>query len=302
MRSSRSARAILSATRRPSLALVVLAACRSQPERDSSSPELVSPAGIDAPLASLAPVPAPPPPPAPVVTDWCIEGLSALDEDVCYVLPAFASGQPRRLLFYLHGIVPPQPDSPQKRAVETAVLDASLRAGVAAIVPRGRRGIGPGQARDWWAWPTTSGAIAELTPSIVARWVAAKKKLEALAGAPFDRTYLAGSSNGAYYLTALALRGEVPTMAFPVDGFGAMSGGAASAGAAESLAGRAPRPFYVGFGTYDAESKANGRVLVDVLRAAHGPVRVAEHPLAHGANEVYLDEAFELWSETDAGP
>ena len=231
MRSSRSARAILSATRRPSLALVVLAACRSQPERDSSSPELVSPAGIDAPLASLAPVPAPPPPPAPVVTDWCIEGLSALDEDVCYVLPAFASGQPRRLLFYLHGIVPPQPDSPQKRAVETAVLDASLRAGVAAIVPRGRRGIGPGQARDWWAWPTTSGAIAELTPSIVARWVAAKKKLEALAGAPFDRTYLAGLSNGAYYLTALALRGEVPTMAFPVDGFGAMSGGAASAGA-----------------------------------------------------------------------
>jgi len=288
--------------RRSSLALIALAACRPQAQPDPSSPTVAPSADVDAPLAAPEPTHAPPPPAAPVTTDWCIEGLSALDEDACYVLPPLAAGQPRRLLVYLHGIVPPQPDSPQKHAVETAVLHASLRAGVAAIVPRGRRGIGPGQARDWWAWPTTSDAIAELTPSIVARWVAAKKKLESVAGTPFDRTYLAGSSNGAYYLTALALRGELPTTAFPVDGFGAMSGGAAGAGATGRLAGRAPRPFYVGFGTYDGESKANAGTLVDALKAAHWPVRAAEHPLGHGANEVYLDEAFELWSASDAGP
>ena len=38
-----------------------------------------------------------------VASDWCIEGMTALDEDVCYVLPAGAT----RLLVYLHGIVPP---------------------------------------------------------------------------------------------------------------------------------------------------------------------------------------------------
>jgi predicted esterase len=176
--------------------------------------------------------------------------------------------------------------------VETVVLHASERAGAAALVPRGRRGIGPVQARDWWAWPTTPGAIAELGPAIVARWAAAKKKLEAVAGAPFERTYLAGSSNGAYFLAALAVRGELPSEAFPVDGFGAMSGGAAGGAAA---ARSAPRPFYIGFGAYDEESKAHARSLAAALAAAHWPVRVGELPIGHGANEGYLDEAFAFW-------
>jgi predicted esterase len=233
---------------------------------------------------------------APVTTDWCIDGVSALDEDVCYVLPELGPGPRRRLLVYLHGIVPPLPDSPQKRTVENAVLHASRRAGVAALIPRGRRGIGPAQARDWWAWPTTTRAFEELAPSIVARWVTAKKKLESMAGEPFDRTYLAGSSNGAYFLAALAQRGDLLESSFPVDGFGAMSGGAAGAGASDRLSRTAPRPFYVGFGAYDDESKASARSLVTALEAARWPVRSAEHPFGHGANEVYLNEAIEFWS------
>jgi predicted esterase len=229
-----------------------------------------------------------------VTTDWCIEGVSALDEDVCYVLPPLAAGRPRRLIVYLHGIVPPLRDSPQKRTVEMAVLHASERAGVAALVPRGRRGIGPSHARDWWAWPTAARAIEDLAPSIVARWAAAKTKLESVAGAPFERTYLAGSSNGAYFLAALATRSDL-LGGFPVDGFGAMSGGAAGAGASDRLSRVTPRPFYVGFGSYDDETKTNARALVGALQAAHWPVRAAEHPLGHGANEVYLDEAIEFW-------
>ncbi len=236
-------------------------------------------------------------------TDWCIEGVSSLDEDVCYVLPPLAAGKPRRLVVYLHGIVPPVPDSPQKRTVETVVLRASNRAGVASIVPRGRRGIGPAQAHDWWAWPTTAADIARLAPSIVDRWVSAKAKLETLAGARFERTYLAGSSNGAYFLAALALRGERGWLAsFPVDGFGVMSGGAAPAGTPVRLAGQEPRPFYVGFGSYDQESKANARSLVSALERARWPVRAAEHPLGHGASEVYLDEALDFWAAADGGP
>lgn len=231
-----------------------------------------------------------------MTTEWCLEGLTPLDEDACSVLPPLAAGQPRRLLVYLHGIVPPAPDSPQKRTVETAVLHAAIRAGVAAIIPRGRRGIGPSQAHDWWAWPTTPGDISALTPSIVARWAEQKTKLEAIAGAPFARTYVAGSSNGAYYLTALAIRGDLPAPAFPVDGFGAISGGAAGAGAAARLTKLSPRPFYVGFGTYDDESKARAHALLSALQAAHWPTRAAEHPLPHGANEVYLDEAIPFWT------
>jgi predicted esterase len=200
---------------------------------------------------------------------------------------------------YLHGIVPPLPESAQKTKVEGVVLEASTRAGVAALIPRGRRGIGPPQARDWWAWPTTADAMATLTPTIIEQWVVAKKKLEALIGAPFERTYLAGSSIGAYFVAELAARGDVPSSAFPVDGFGAMSGGGAGARAAERLARLDRRPFYVGYGTYDDETKSNVGSLVAALRAAQWPVRIAEHPFGHGANEAYLDEAFAFWRHED---
>ncbi len=185
----------------------------------------------------------------------------------------------------------------QKQTVQGAVLAAATRAGAAAIVPRGRRGIGPEGARDWWAWPTSPSAHAQLAREIIARWLSAKKKLEAIAGAPFERTYLAGSSNGAYFLSALALRGDCDEAGFAIDGYGAMSGGAAGGRGAEALEGRAPRRVYVGFGTYDAETKGGARALAKVFEAAHWPVRVAEHPVGHGAREVYLDEAFAFWGE-----
>jgi predicted esterase len=293
--------------RRSLLALLGLFACRSTAVADTGrliptaaardAPPAAGYAG-EAPLAPAAP-PAPPAALDSVATDWCIEGLSVLDEDVCYVLPPLAEGKPRRLLIYLHGIVPPLPTSPQKRTVESVVFHASVRSGAAGLVPRGRRGIGPGVARDWWAWPTSPATHAELTPSIVARWVAAKAKLEAIAGAPFERTYLAGSSNGAYFLTALALRGDLEALSFPVDGFGAMSGGTAAGRQPEQLAGVEPRPFYVGFGAHDEETSHDARSLVAALQSARWPVRVAEHPLGHGANEVYVDEAFEFWDATD---
>ena len=288
-------------------ALVALIACRSPDKATAGLPVPVAPPSDS--RGALADAERPPGAvlrapsalaPAPVLTDWCIDGLSSLDEDVCYVLPPPAERRPRRLLIYLHGIVPPLPTSSQKRLVETVVLRASVRAGAAALVPRGLRGIGPAQATDWWAWPTTPASLAELTPSIVARWAAAKRKLEAIAGAPFERTYLAGSSNGAYFLSALALRGDLVALSFPIDGFGAMSGGAAGRRGYPSLVTLSPKPFYIGFGAYDDETQANVRSLVTVLEAAHWPLRVAEHRLGHGANEVYLDEAFAFWDGADA--
>jgi predicted esterase len=285
------------------LALLVTGAChpragQSDPAPAASATSLSSsPAPVLASAAGPASASASPPIPA---TDWCLPGLSALADDVCYVLPALPPDRPRRLLVYLHGIVPPVLDSPQKSKVETAVLRACTRAGVSALVPRGRRGIGPAGARDWWAWPTSPADVAQLAPSLVARWAEAKRALETIAGAPFDRTYLAGSSNGAYLLTALAERGDLPSPAFPVDGFAAISGGAAGASTAARLGGSAPRPFYVGYGIYDETTTAGARALVAALEAAHWPVRAAPQPLGHGANEIYLDEAFAFFDSVDA--
>ena len=233
-----------------------------------------------------------------VVSDWCIEGMAALDEDVCYVLPPLAEGRPRRLLVYLHGIVPPLAVSVQKQTVEGAVLRAATRAGAAALVPRGRRGIGPEGARDWWAWPTEPATHVQLVKELVARWGRAKKKLEAIAGTPFARTYLAGSSNGAYFLSALAMRGDCDDLGFPIDGYGAMSGGAPGGRGAAALAGRTAHPFYIGFGAYDDDSKRGAHALAGVASGAHWPVKISEHPFGHGAREVYLDEAFVFWDDS----
>jgi len=255
------------------------------------------PAPLHVPVPVPVPVPALPLPlasaTAAIPTDWCIEGMLALDEDCCFVAPPTKS---TTLLVYLHGIVPPTKDSVQKQTVQGAVTRAAMRAGVAAIVPRGRRGIGPDGARDWWAWPTSPATHAQMVKEIVARWSVLEKKLEALLGTKFERTYLAGSSNGAYFLSALALRGDCDELGFPIDGYGAMSGGAAGGRGAGALAGRTPRPVYVGFGTYDADTKSGARALATVFESAHWPVRVAEHPFGHGAREVYLDEAFTFWS------
>jgi predicted esterase len=109
----------------------------------------------------------------------------------------------------------------------------------------------------------------------------------------FSKVYLAGSSSGAYFVAALALRGAVE-----VDGFGAMSGGGARwVGDVKHVQ---PKPFYIGFGVSDTVADS-ARTLGDVLRTAGWPVRVAPHAVGHGAKEIYLDEAFAFW-QSCAGP
>jgi predicted esterase len=228
--------------------------------------------------------PWPPAPPAGVVTDWCIDGVTPLDVDCCYTLPERPT---RDLLVYLHGVVPPGRDSPQKTNFETVVANAARRAGAAAILPRGWDDVAPKRIARWWAWPTNPGTFRQRTPAFVARVAELRARLEALTGARFERVWVAGSSSGAYYAAALALHG-----ALPADGYGAMSGG--SGGPTPELAGLPPRPFYVGFGRGDSVGP-RARALGDALRAARWPVKVAEHDVPHGAREVYLDEAFAFW-------
>jgi predicted esterase len=220
------------------------------------------------------------------VTDWCIESVGALDEETCYVLPEKRSNT---LLVYLHGIVPPTKDSIQKTNFETVVLNASRRAGVVALMPRGRQGLAPKGHEKWWGWPTSDARTRAEGAGFVATIGDKRKKLEALLGTKFSRVYVAGSSSGAYFTAGLALIGGIDA-----DGFGAMSGGGGRA--TPELGKLAPKPFYIGFGRHDTVA-AGARALGDVLRRAGWPVRVGEHDVGHGAKEVYLDEAFAFWAE-----
>jgi predicted esterase len=218
---------------------------------------------------------------------WCADGLSTLDESSCYILPAVPT---RTLLIYLHGIVPPRDESPEKTKVQSVILRAAQRAGVVALVPRGRAGFGPSGRRGWVGWPTTDQLYDQYAADLVGEFAAARKKLEALTGVTFSPVYLAGSSSGAYFVARLALHGGID-----VDGFGAMSGGTGSE--TMELARLEPKPFYIGYGKYDGHVRRAIPTLVDVLSRAHWPLRVAEHPVDHGAREVYLAEAFAFWRE-----
>lgn len=256
------------------------------------------PSAVDAaPAAPSESAPARPPTELPdVETDWCLDGWRGLDEGTCYLVPeGWDRRGRRRLLVYLPGIVPPVARSPQKEKVQHVVAAAAKRAGVVALLPRGRRGIGPKDAKDWWAWPTSAADRETYAATMVAEWNAARAKLEAALGA-FERTYLAGSSSGAYFLTALALGGDVE-----MDGYAATSGGAKGlVGRHASSAKR--RPFYVGYASGDP-TNGGPKALGVFLSGIGWPVRVGEHPGGHGAREVYLDEAFGFWDawERDAG-
>jgi predicted esterase len=222
-----------------------------------------------------------------VATDWCIEGVDALDEETCYVLPAEPT---TTVLVYLHGIVPPEKTSAQKTNFETAVKNATRRGGVAALMPRGKQGFTSRDHGRWWGWPTGGSAYQRHAANLVAGILEKQQRLEKLAGVRFERRYVAGSSAGAYFAAALALRGGIAA-----DGFGAMSGGAG--GRTFELAQLSPKPFYIGYGTQDSVG-ASARALADVLRGAGWPVRISAHPVGHGAKEIYIDEALKFFRES----
>lgn len=256
----------------------------------SNEPQVAPPASVAPPVAARAPSePTPPaeappnwpPPPPGAVSDFCIEGVDALDESSCYVLP---DAPTEELLIYLHGIVPPTKTSRQKTNFESVVKAASRRANVAALMPRGRVGLAPKGHDGWWGWPTSRGNYRALAGELVAEMGEKRRRLEALTGRPFQRVYLAGSSSGAYFVTALMVE-----QALPVDGYGIISGAADRPDADFAKLSRAP--VYIGFGVHDTVGEA-ARAFGARLARAGFSVRIAAHPLPHGTAEVYLDEAF----------
>jgi len=259
------------------------------PAAPSTGPSVAPPEPqAPAPSATSA-LPAWPPPAPDIRTDFCTEATTALDEGTCYVLPDARTSE---LMLYLHGTIPPGKTSPQKTNLGAVLANAAKRGQFAALLPRGRKGLAPASQKDWWGWPTSAEQYQRFAPEMVTKFSEKRQKLEALIGAPFERFYVAGSSSGAYFTAALALRGELTA-----DGYAAISGGAWVEH--PRTAELASKPFYVGFGRHDTVAPGAKR-LGERLRAAGWPVSVAVHPLPHGAREIYLDEAVAFFRSTPA--
>ena len=220
-----------------------------------------------------------------ILPDFCTERVRTLDEDACFALPDQRS---ETLLIYLHGIVPPTRDSVQKTNLQEVVASASERAGVVALMPRGKQGYAPQAYRNWWGWPTSKSAYEQHGSEFIAKIREKREKLATLLETNFSRTFLAGSSSGAYFAAAVALHGGMTE----VDGFGILSGG--SGYATDELSALPQKPVYIGFGKHDSVA-GGAQALGQRFLAAGWPVLVAAHDVGHGAREVYLDEAFAFW-------
>ncbi|WP_437276595.1 dienelactone hydrolase family protein [Sorangium sp. So ce375] len=263
----------------------------------ASSPSAAAATPAAAPASSASPAAAPPE--AAAAARWCAPELASLPGEVCAFLPAKEAPGPRVLMIFLHGVV--QPDSGWQWAQQRGAARAGARHGVAVMMPRGRRGIGPktmsNTMEDWWCWPTASAAQAAHEDALIAEWDAARAELERRAGGRFERVLVFGFSNGAYYATSLAMRGRLP-----VDGYAAFAGGSGArylqrAGAQTKL--RAP--IFVGWGGKDPAHK-DQVALAKMLRKLKWPSRSLGKPRAgHAMTDDQVDKAFAFLSGRRGG-
>jgi predicted esterase len=159
-----------------------------------------------------------PPPANDAERRWCAPELQMLANDICAYVPDVPTSGPRTLIIHLHGVI--QPDTTSQWNQQRAAARVGTSYGFTVIMPHGRRGIGPTSLEHWWAWPTSIDTRAKFEKALIAEWLGAKAELEKKSGLGFERTYIFGFSNGAYYATSLAMRGVIS-----VDGYALFAGG-----------------------------------------------------------------------------
>jgi predicted esterase len=222
---------------------------------------------------------------------WCAPELEVLANSACGYLPERATAKaneaavPRTLILFLHSLV--QARSTWQWEQQRTVLRIAKANGFAALMPRGRRGIGPGRLPDTWAWPTSATAQKEFEDELVAEWASARAELERRQEARFDRLYVFGFSNGAYYASSLALRGRLEE----ADGYAAFAGGAGGK-YASLLGSRTSRrvPIFIGYGTRDP-ARNDMRKLAKTLSLLGWRHRVKAESVGHTVTESQLRHA-----------
>ena len=233
-----------------------------------------------------------PPAAGPPSSHWCAAELLELSDGVCAALPERLV-EPHTLVVFLHGVI--KPDTDWQWAQQRAVARAAKTHGFVALMPRGRRGVGPAGMKDWWCWPTSVSAQARVESELMTEWQMGQLALVGALGRPFQRSFVFGFSNGAYYASSLALRGRLA-----VDGYGLFAGGSG----ADYLVrrGRSTRqrpPIYIGYGLRDATARSDATKLGGALRALGWPARLVGHPrVGHTITDTMVTEALDFFAHT----
>jgi predicted esterase len=204
---------------------------------------------------------------------WCAPELESLSNDVCTFASSHPSSGPRTLVIFLHGVT--QPGSGWQWTFQRGAARIAEARGLTVIMPRGRRGHGPKGMEDWWTWPTSQKAQQAIEAEILAEWAGAERELETKLGQKFERVWVFGFSNGAYYATSLAMRGRLAADGDPnhpvADGYAAFAGG--SGASYLKAAGKVTKdrpPFFVGWGGKDPKH-GDQQELAEMLKDLRWP-------------------------------
>ena len=225
-------------------------------------------------------------PPAPA---WCAPDTETLAEGMCYFDPTASRGDQSAsgtdtLVIFLHSLV--QTDSDWQYEQQRLMMRTAVALEFAVLMPRGRPGIGPGRAPNVLAWPGSPQMQEAYEEQVIAEWESARARIEQRQGRAFQRVFVFGFSNGAYYATTLAVRDR-----YRADGYGIFAGGNGSR-YNRLLASRTGRraPIFIGYGTKDPARAHMGsltRMLAD-LRWQH---RVKTAPIGHWVSDAQLQAA-----------
>jgi predicted esterase len=140
---------------------------------------------------------------------------------------------------------------------------------------------------DWWTWPTAASAQKTHEDALITEWNAARAELEKRAGKPFDRVFLFGFSNGAYYAASLAVRDRIQ-----VDGYAVFAGGSGAKHLKQAGARTTRRaPIYVGWGDRDRDRRDQEK-LGKMLRELGWPSKArGRKGVGHAMTDAQVDEA-----------
>lgn len=212
---------------------------------------------------------------------WCAPELESVTSTVCYHAPGGPSAErPGTLVIFLHSLI--GEGSSWAWQQQRLMMTYSDRYGFNALIPKGRGGLGPGRDPNVLAWPTARTLQEQHEDAMIEEWTRARALVEKRSGS-FDKVFVFGFSNGAYFATSLALRGKLA-----VDGYGAFAGG--NGGKYHSiLAQKAPRrvPLFVGYGTKDPDHlRQEG--LVKLLRQLGWPHRSRADRVGHTVTDAQV--------------
>ncbi len=218
---------------------------------------------------------------------WCAPESETLAEGMCYFAPEPGqtdAGAPSTLVIFLHSLVAVESDWQWEQ--QRLMIRTARASNFALLMPRGLAGIGPGRAPNVLAWPGSPAMQEAHEADLLATWDRARGEVERRRKARFERVFVFGFSNGAYYTTSLAVR-----EAYSADGYGIFAGGSGSA-YNRLLANRAEKraPIFVGYGTKDP-AREHMNSLVRMLGDLHWRYAVKRAPIGHWVSDAQLQSA-----------